>query len=766
MSLTADQLYALLPALYRTRDAQNGGPLQALLSVVAAQLGVIQENVRQLYDDEFIETCAPWVIPYIGDLVGSNTIYEISGVSSGLRAEVANTIGYRRRKGTLLALEQVAMDVSGRPAAAVEFFKRLVTTESMRRVRPHHAATVDLRRGGALDRMNSAFDTLNRMVDVRRIAPRIRPILDPAPSPLAIDLHGGGRYNVPDVGAYLWRWKSRPMTNAPAFKVDDRRYMISPLGQNMPLFNQLPPRDSFSRLTARLDVPQPIRRRELYDSLRTGAVDFYGPGASIELVADGAPIDISRICCRDLSEGPGQSWGCAPSGKVAIDPVLGRVALANDLPVPRQLRVNYSYGFPADIGGGPYDRSASLSLPDLSRFTFIAVVGASATPTLEDAVAGWNHMVPGSTGLIVLPDCESFDVNLTGSAAVLLPSESKLWILAAQVHAMARDPFSYDVSCVTLRGDVEIRGRQVPAASGGDVLPVGQLTLSGVWISGSVQIAAAATNVQLMDCTLVPGLTLARDGTPRHASEPSIVAAALGVNLSLVRCISGPIGSAPGGTVRVCSSIVDSGSRCGVAYAGADLASGGADLHIEDSTVIGKVWVRTMRLASNTIFLARRARHDPWDAAVWCGRRQAGCMRFCFVPSDAITPQRFRCLPGDPGQEGALEPHFVTLQYGHPSYGLLSGDVPMAIWSGADNGSQMGAYHLLQETEAVRNAQVRVPEYLPFGLEAGIVLEPSQVVVFPRVAVEYRYGARTAVDACGDPEAEELQYLGIGAILI
>ncbi len=205
MSLNADQLYALLPAIYRTRDAQNGGPLQALLAVIAGQSAILEENILQLYDDEFIETCAPWVIPYIGDLIGVNPIYEITGQVSGLRrAEVANTIGYRRRKGTLLALEQVTMDASGRTTAAVEFFKRLITTESMHHVRPRHSATVDLRQGGALERMNTAFDTLNRTIDVRRIAPRVRMPADPDPTPLDINLHGGGRFNIPDIGIYVW----------------------------------------------------------------------------------------------------------------------------------------------------------------------------------------------------------------------------------------------------------------------------------------------------------------------------------------------------------------------------------------------------------------------------------------------------------------------------------------------------------------------------------------------------------------------------------
>ena len=107
MSLNAEQLFALLPVVYRNRDGDLGGPLQALYAVLAGQLGIVEDNIQQLYDDQFIETCAPWIIPYIGDLIGYNSIYEVAGAAFDSRAEVANTIGYRRRKGTLLALEQV-----------------------------------------------------------------------------------------------------------------------------------------------------------------------------------------------------------------------------------------------------------------------------------------------------------------------------------------------------------------------------------------------------------------------------------------------------------------------------------------------------------------------------------------------------------------------------------------------------------------------------------------------------------------------------------
>ncbi len=475
---------------------------------------------------------------------------------------------------------------------------------------------------------------------------------------------------------------------------------------------------------------------------------------------------MSQICkAANLSDGPGPSWGCTPKGKIAIDPILGRIELGQDIPVPRQLRVSYCYGFPAEIGGGPYDRSQSFSLSS-SQITYTAVIGSSATPTLESAIAGWNAQPVGSKGLIILPGFESFDIDLTGPAAICLPSQSQLAILAAVDPGGNPADAIYSGSCVTLRGEIEIRGQQAPVAEGGSIPPAGQLVISGLWISGSIRIAGDPSTVQLLDCTLVPGIGLARDGRPLSPGEPSVVATVIGVNLSLVRCISGPIGVLFGGMTQICSCIIDSSSRCGVAYAGADLASAGADLHIEDSTVIGKVWAHSMELASNTIFLARLPRHDPWDASLWCSTKQSGCVRFCFLPSDAIVPRQFECLPADPSQEDAFLPQFVTLEYGHPSYGLLSGDAPMAIWTGADNGSQIGVYNFIQETEAVRNVQLRAPEYLPFSLEAGIFLEPSRAAVIRPVHHVYGYGAPAGRDCGTDHEDDELSYVGIGASLI
>ncbi len=65
---TTEELYRLLPAVYRVRDAEQGGVLRELVDVLAEQVNVLAESLEQLYDDQFIETCAPWVAPYIGDL--------------------------------------------------------------------------------------------------------------------------------------------------------------------------------------------------------------------------------------------------------------------------------------------------------------------------------------------------------------------------------------------------------------------------------------------------------------------------------------------------------------------------------------------------------------------------------------------------------------------------------------------------------------------------------------------------------------------------
>ena len=64
-------LYEVLPALYRLEDVERGYPLRALLELIGEQADIIKGDMDALWDDYFIETCADWVVPYIGDLVAN-----------------------------------------------------------------------------------------------------------------------------------------------------------------------------------------------------------------------------------------------------------------------------------------------------------------------------------------------------------------------------------------------------------------------------------------------------------------------------------------------------------------------------------------------------------------------------------------------------------------------------------------------------------------------------------------------------------------------
>jgi len=195
MSFNGQDLFNLLPAYYRQKDTQLAlaanlltaqeaaslktlltnqasldpasqaqlaalqakaamGPLQSLLMLIAEQVAAVEEDLNQLYDDEFIETCAPWVIPYIGDLIGYQPVHGVAAAVASPRAEVAHTISFRRRKGTILVIEQLDRDVTGWGAHAsglTTITRRICAVGNPARTRtPDSMPRRTLRRSGGL----------------------------------------------------------------------------------------------------------------------------------------------------------------------------------------------------------------------------------------------------------------------------------------------------------------------------------------------------------------------------------------------------------------------------------------------------------------------------------------------------------------------------------------------------------------------------------------------------------------------------------------
>src|SRR5512141_1928854 len=93
MSERNDRLYELLPAIYRMRDAEQGYPLKALLRVISEQVNVVEDDIRQLYDNWFIETAQDWVVPYLGDLIGYQLVHE-----AGEPSDINTAEGLARNK--------------------------------------------------------------------------------------------------------------------------------------------------------------------------------------------------------------------------------------------------------------------------------------------------------------------------------------------------------------------------------------------------------------------------------------------------------------------------------------------------------------------------------------------------------------------------------------------------------------------------------------------------------------------------------------------
>src|SRR5215210_861029 len=106
MNEQIDRLYDLLPVVHRRRDSEQGWPLRALLQVIAEQVNIVEDDIRQLYENWFIETCQDWVVPYIADLVGYRPVHE-AGEPGGVA-----TAEDRLRNRTIIPRRELARTIA------------------------------------------------------------------------------------------------------------------------------------------------------------------------------------------------------------------------------------------------------------------------------------------------------------------------------------------------------------------------------------------------------------------------------------------------------------------------------------------------------------------------------------------------------------------------------------------------------------------------------------------------------------------------------
>jgi hypothetical protein len=785
----ADKLWALLPAVYRASDTDQfdkNGPLREMVNRIGAQAAVLRRSIDRLWADQSIETCDDWVIPYIADLLATNLVASLD--ARGQRLDVAKTIYYRRRKGTVAILEEIAHDITGWDARVVEFFRRMGRTRHSldpevgppERVSDLDGHTLLVAEGLVGERTGS---TIGGWADLRNVygASKTQSAFDEFFHTADFRYGRGmvGWHNIPRLGVFLWRLQSFGMNQVtPVAYPAAGKYTFDPTGREIPLFA------AASRTKANYgdhwvspeewQLPTRIETPLLNQNLD----DLYG-----------APPKTMAIFRQ-----PGSDYLLVSSDQIQICPETGRFIVLHP-PANDVVFATYHYGFSSTIGAGPFDRRVigtpanPTPAPDtpVSGGGTLTISGPDGTTTISDSLtySTVNDLAAvdritlrsanGSRPLIRLaPNRGDWKFVGTGESVLVLDG---IFVSGGDI-VLQGDFASVTLTCCTL--DPGSTGTPVFAqsADGRDLSPC------RVWVEGQVRqftvdrsicgpirtrnsglletltiddsiLQAISTGDGLLTVADVkdPGLLVARlrdaadpfsefllqfskplrqqiakvkrQGAPPPATLKAVVDALNGLIsgpafaaklLSGVRLSKQTVSlqaSKPKGPNLLRLNRLVLNDAFPFALADAVFSSGEGLVQLNRTTIFGPAWVHQLE-ASNSIL----------DGVFVVDDYQHGCVRFTAWDPQSIVPKQYESV-----QIPAGSAYFGSRMFGQPEYGqLLPGADALilapdhgTVLSGAEDGSEMGAFSREKNPIKERSLLIKFDEFMPLGLVPVIV---------------------------------------------
>ncbi|WP_127556030.1 hypothetical protein [Saccharospirillum alexandrii] len=773
MSTPRQPLYQQLPEVYRIKDGEQrpADQLEAYLGILDDVMSGVRDNIEALYHDFFIETCDDWLIPYLADLLG---VSHLAGDPWTLRADVARTVFHRRRKGTLGAVESLSFTLTGWASHAVESRERLAWNQHLNHQRPdaggpspltQHTDIVSQVRGGManlrdpaqLSFLNGPFDTFAHVVDVK-----------PGQT-------GSPRYNLPNLGVYLWRLKDYQVPVVDPGMIETAavvpvnpgdasavvRAIVHPQADPMTLFNthRYEADDDPPNLSHADSVPGPMPWARLSTDTPTGnplayvAVEPYAgtpeqPSAgAVGLIlhipdplpgTDGWTFRGANLCAWEAGLSPP-----IREDEIAIDPERGRVLFgvsslaAQATPLAEGLLISHTYGFSGPTGAQPVVRAATPAEWQEQAVVLRSVSGGGDI-ALRNALADLDAQT--QPVVVEIQDSRTYTLDIDtvlghgsegGNPALTLATS--LWVRAA----------SGQRPVIRLVNPLRFRPADVLGPGAADAIASLAVRLEGLYISwdrtapafaaDAALIQQAALNrLELLGTTLDPGGAWQLDPLSpgvRQAMRPSFnLDNAFGFIddpneadafdqqsvIHIERSIIGRVLADDEYDLNVIDSILDGGSPEG------DPAPQFAVRAATGDPLVN--WGPELTVSGMTAFGRMRVHSVTGQGGIWLHRLEAhdnqrGCVKFSYFSGDSDRlPPHHGCVFGT-----ATDISFVATWFGLPGYGQLRLRSDPRLLDQGPNNDAMGCFGYLLNSHKWKNLNIRYREYMPVGIRPILV---------------------------------------------